>query len=208
MYAQRLRNGSGGMTWDFCVLDGDGSGFETHIRVTNIVISGTGDSTGQVLLGHTTTETKVSECDRRSCNSLLVQERVMILSIELAESVRILIQNWRRMQGQSLRRAVLDGPSREELFDSLRLSKEDRTVKFLLHLKEEDFANFSHTDDDLRVQVTVHVRGIESARKTECDWNIVLHVSDGVLSKPYLVGTYNSTSRRGWLTQVDKLQEE
>lgn len=205
MYALLLRNASDAVTFDFCLLGGNGSGPETHIRVTKVHLNGPADSDGQVLLGNTTSETSVSDCDGKSCDSIRVIDRVMILSEDLASSVTTLIQVWREAQRENSRRWVQSGPSREQLFDSLRLSDEDRKVIFLLRPNVSDLENWCGLNTNMPIEMSVHVLSIKSLSKSGCDWSIALYDSQNLFGMAYLVGTYNSTSRRGWFTPTNSI---
>ncbi|MBI5138299.1 MAG: hypothetical protein HZA95_00690, partial [Candidatus Vogelbacteria bacterium] len=111
----------------------------------------------------------------------------MIFSHDLADSARNLIHAWRVTRGEADRRAVSSGPSREDLFDSLRLSREDRSVIFLIKPMASDFVSFPEADTNLPFEISVRVRRIESMGKSGCDWKIVLYDFNSTFGKPYLV---------------------
>jgi hypothetical protein len=83
---------------------------------------------------------------------------------------------------------IVSGPSREELFDSLRLVKENRQVVFGL--------KFSSVDRP----TNACVMSIEAEDGSGNCWNIKLYLSAGTsLKSRYLKGFYRTSTRTGIL---------
>lgn len=85
---------------------------------------------------------------------------------------------------------IVAGPSREELFDALRLRHEKRQVTFTTARPDQIF------------KATVDRIGVEDGSGD--NWLISLQVRDTHLGSVYLHGFYNTVRRDGWLRPTKK----
>ena len=81
---------------------------------------------------------------------------------------------------------IVNGPSREELFDALRLRHEVRGVKFTL----EAYGG---------LRISVLVNGIEVEDGSGNSWTLLLHDDKEVFRTPKLKAYFNTTKRIGWI---------
>ncbi len=96
-------------------------------------------------------------------------------------------------------REVLAGPSREELFDALRLHHEGRTVTFTVANKLRSAGDPSRSATMyLRFTVDVAVRGIGVGGDGD-SWILKLHDTAGLFGQVDLEANYCATKRTGRL---------
>lgn len=98
---------------------------------------------------------------------------------------------------------IVGGPSREELFDALRLRHEGRTVTLTVDNSVEAVGGPREsltTKHPLILRVTVESIGVEDGSGNS--WLLTLVDSDRKLGSGYVWGYFNTTRREGWLNVV------
>lgn len=94
-------------------------------------------------------------------------------------------------------RNILSGPSREDLFDALRLRHEGKQVTFTVAPETQPPANARVKFHDLTFKAQVNQLGIEDGSGN--NWVFKLYDRHGVLGSQYLEGYMNTTRRTGWV---------
>lgn len=95
---------------------------------------------------------------------------------------------------------IIAGPSREDLFDALRLRHEDRKVSFTV--------TFTPQQLDSRINMPnktfdVFVNGISIEDGSGASWLLNLYEPNGnALGWKYLNGYFNTTTRNGWIKPI------
>lgn len=97
----------------------------------------------------------------------------------------------------TLQRQIIAGPSREELFDALRLRHEGRNVTVTL---EDRVRTAGNPQKSLSMKRPITLRlyvdsiGVEDGIQCGNNWMLTLSNKDGCFK-----GYFNTTSREGWL---------
>ena len=94
-------------------------------------------------------------------------------------------------------RQIVAGPSREELFDALRLRHEGREVTFTVAPQTQVPASARFKPVNLAFSVQVNELGIEDGSGN--NWLFKLYDRYAVLGSMYLEGYINVTRREGWV---------
>jgi len=92
---------------------------------------------------------------------------------------------------------VLEGPSRETLFDALRLRHEGKKVFFTLRPVATDGI------PTWKVTHGFHINSISVFENDGDRWLIKLFDRKASLAAKYLCGYYNSSARTGWMRLDD-----
>jgi len=82
---------------------------------------------------------------------------------------------------------IAGGPSREELFDALRLQHKHGDVSFTLAY------------ESLQIKVRASIRGIRSEDGSGDSWLLCLYNPHGLLGLTHLEAYYNTARRKGWM---------
>jgi hypothetical protein len=102
----------------------------------------------------------------------------------LAGRRAVLIDSPGSCRGTNFR--ITAGPSREEIFDALRLHGEVRKVTFTIQ-------------GALRLEALVHAISIGDPSETDREWQIELYEAELTFGVKRLKCFYNTTRREGWL---------
>ncbi len=97
------------------------------------------------------------------------------------------------MTNSSGRLDITDGPSREELFDALRLRHEGRTVTFMVRPKPS-VGGVSKAQS-----FRARVNAISNEDNAGKNWLVKLYDHTATLRTHYLEVFFNTRSREGWI---------
>lgn len=92
---------------------------------------------------------------------------------------------------------IVSGPSREELFDSLRLSRERRTVTFKFEISPKKM-----------LRITAQVRSIGAEDGSGQSWCIIVDDPDRAFGRTSVEGYYRTDSRKGHFDLSDLSEEK
>ena len=95
-------------------------------------------------------------------------------------------------------REIIAGPSREDMFDALRLYEERRYVSFTV-VKADAAQGISQRFRVEGLTFGVRVRSIRTEDGSGESWLLSLHDKDGVFGSHYLDAHFNTTTRQGWI---------
>ena len=93
---------------------------------------------------------------------------------------------------------IVAGPSREELFDALRLRHEGRKVSFTMTPRPQRLGSRI----EMEKTFNVFVNGIKVNDIRGKNWLLDLCNPNGNLGSQYLRGYFNTMRRKGWVCQT------
>lgn len=96
---------------------------------------------------------------------------------------------------------ITKGPSREEIFDALRLCREERTVTINVRRMVDDGSPASGARFSIRLDVRIHGIIAKNYGKDNA-WKLLLINEDESSDLDSLEAHYDATSRTGWARVV------
>ncbi|MFZ5364666.1 MAG: hypothetical protein ACOZBH_00475 [Patescibacteria group bacterium] len=170
---------------DICVLVLDKNLNETgHIRITNIgspkidVCKSSPTLEGN---GHVTPDSRVEFCDGKECSARRIEDRLITLHPDLEREVNDLLRHSHL--------EIIHGPSREKLFDALRLRHECRRVRFTVNGPGKQPR-----------ELYVVVNSIRAEDTAGNWWMLDLNDEEDLSpSKNRIEARFNTTQRKGWM---------